>query len=120
VLAILRGGTSLAAIAAGDNSRRQQYFLFKAAGHSIVALLLVGLAEGLPAPILENLMARFLDNHDPIAHPYPLISGRDLIQYLGLLPGPHIGELLAAIELAHAEGQLTSPEEALAWAAQSL
>jgi tRNA nucleotidyltransferase (CCA-adding enzyme) len=118
VLAILRAWPHLQAIAQGDTSRRQQYHLFKVAGHSFIALGLVGLAEGISLAVLDGLVDRFLDETDPVAHPHPLISGRDLIQHLQLRPGPHIGDLLAALELAHAEGQVTSAAEAIAWAAQ--
>ncbi len=120
VLAILRAWDLLQAIGDGNASRRQQYHLFKVAGNSFIALVLVGLAEGIAWEVLEELVTRFLDGADPVAHPRTLITGRDLIQGLGLRSGPHIGELLAAIELAHAEGHITSPEAALDWAAQSL
>jgi tRNA nucleotidyltransferase (CCA-adding enzyme) len=115
VLAILRGWHYLQAIAQGDASRRQQYYLFKTAGNSFIALALVGLAEGVSLSVLEGLIDRFLSPSDPVAHPRPLISGRDLIQKLGMRPGPHIGDLLAAVELAHSEGLVHSPEAALEW-----
>jgi len=118
VLAILRGWEPLQAIAQGDSSRRQQYGLFKTAGNSFIALALVGLAEGMPYGILAGLVDRFLNSDDPVAHPHALVSGRDLIEQLHMRPGPHIGQLLAAAELAHAEGHITTPEEALAWLAQ--
>lgn len=115
VLAILRGWKYLTAIAQGEDSRQQQYHLFKTVGHSFIALALVGLAEGISVARLDMLIDRFLNPADPVAHPRPLISGRDLIQQLQLRPGPHIGDLLAAVELAHAEGLVRSPSEALAW-----
>ena len=115
VLAILRGWPLLAAIAQGDDSRRQQYYLFRTVGNSFIALALVGLAEGVPLSVLDGLIDRFLDKADPVAHPHALISGRDLIEQLELRPGPHIGELLAAVELAHAEGHITSPQQAIEW-----
>jgi len=118
VLAVLRAWPYLAAIAQGETSRRQQYHLFKTAGNSFIALALVGLAEGIDWSLLAGLCDRFLDPDDPIAHPRPLISGRDLIQHLNVRPGPHIGDLLAAVELAHAEGEVASPEAALDWVAR--
>ena len=115
VLAVLRGWPDLAAIAHGDDGRRAQYHLFKLVGSSFIALALVGWAEGIAPRILDGLIDRFLNSADPVAHPRPLISGRDLIQQLGLRPGPHIGGLLAAVELAHAEGDIHTVPEALAW-----
>jgi poly(A) polymerase len=47
--------------------------------------------------------------------PPRLLSGRDLIK-LGLTPGPRFREILTALEEAQLEGQLSSREEALAWA----
>ena len=117
VLAILRGWEPLQAIAQGNDSRRQQYVLFKTVGNSFIALALVALAEGIPFPLLAELIDRFLDPADPVAHPHALISGRDLIQQLGLRPGPHIGRLLSEAEIAHAEGKITTPAEALTWLA---
>lgn len=116
VLAILRSWEYLKRISEGHDSRRQQYYLFKTAGSSFLALILVGLAEGISLSQVDGLIERFLDKADPVAYPRPLVSGRDLIQTLGMRPGPHIGDLLAAIELAHAEGHIRSPEEALQWA----
>ncbi len=118
VLAILRSRPQLQAIAEGNNSRRQHYTLFKTAGSSFPALVLVGLAEGVALTLINRLIDRFLDPDDPIAHPRSLVSGRDVMQHLNLRPGPYIGELLAAVEVAHAEGHVTSAAEALAWIAR--
>ncbi len=115
VLAVLRAWPQLVTIANGDTSRRQQYHLFKIAGNSFIALALVGLAEGLSFSLLESLMDRFADPTDPIAYPHSLVSGRDVMKHLGLRPGPHVGELLGAVELAHAEGHINSPQDALDW-----
>jgi tRNA nucleotidyltransferase (CCA-adding enzyme) len=66
------------------------------------------------------LMERYLDPNDPVAHPKSLISGRDLIQDLGLKPGPKIGEFLEAVQLAQAEGVVVSRQEALTWVREKL
>ncbi|MBE9112167.1 CCA tRNA nucleotidyltransferase, partial [Nodosilinea sp. LEGE 07298] len=58
--------------------------------------------------------------NDPVAHPQPLITGRDLVQGLALKPGPRIGELLEAVHLAQAEGLVSCREEALGWVKQQL
>jgi tRNA nucleotidyltransferase (CCA-adding enzyme) len=120
VLSILRGWPPLEAISLGEPSRRLQYHLFKTVGNSFPALALVGLAEGVPLSVIDEVIDRYLDPADPVAHPGALVSGRDLIQSLGMRPGPYIGELLAAVELAHAEGIVTSPEAALLWVKSQL
>lgn len=120
ILAVVKAWPQLLAMADGTISRRQQYGLFRTAGRSFIALALVGLAAGLPLTVLDGLIQRFLDPTDPIAHPHALVSGRDIMKHLQLRPGPHIGELLAAVELAHAEGLVSSPQEALSWLQQRI
>ncbi|MDO8472595.1 MAG: HD domain-containing protein [Dehalococcoidia bacterium] len=43
-----------------------------------------------------------------------LIDGHDMIVSFGLVPGPHLGALLAAVEEAQAAGEISTREEALA------
>ena len=45
-----------------------------------------------------------------------LVSGHDLMQHLGLAPGPQIGRLLERIDEARATGEISTKEEALALA----
>ncbi len=45
----------------------------------------------------------------------PLLSGRDLLG-IGLLPGPAVGQVLSAVRERQLNGDLSSPEAALAWA----
>jgi tRNA nucleotidyltransferase (CCA-adding enzyme) len=115
VLAILRGWQYLQAHPSEVLSSRQQYHLFKIAGPSFVGLALLACALGYPQGPLLALCDRFLAPSDPVAHPQPLVSGRDVMAHFNLRPGPCIGVLLAAVELAHAEGQVTTPTEALTW-----
>jgi tRNA nucleotidyltransferase (CCA-adding enzyme) len=116
VLSVLSGWQYLRqALALGELSARQQYHLFKLTGAGFVGVALLGLASGLPKTIMTSLMERYLNPHDPVAHPQTLISGRDLIQDLALKPGPQIGELLEAVQLAQAEGLVSNRDEALDW-----
>ena len=66
------------------------------------------------------LVERYLTPNDPVAHPQPLVTGKDLVQGLALKPGPKIGELLEAVHLAQAEGLVSSREEALEWVKRQL
>lgn len=52
--------------------------------------------------------------------PPPLVNGRDLLDALHLPPGPQIGSLLTAIREAQAEGEVATPEQALALAKKLL
>lgn len=51
--------------------------------------------------------------------PPPLVRGRDLIE-MGMEQGPAIGTLLGEIQEKYLEGELTTREEALAWARQRM
>ena len=108
------------AVSQGQLSARQQYQLFKVAGAGFAGVALLGLVHALPEQIMLPLMERYLNPSDPVAHPNALVSGRDLIQDLGLKPGPQIGQFLEAIQLAQAEGVVATREEALDWVRQQL
>jgi tRNA nucleotidyltransferase (CCA-adding enzyme) len=99
-------------------SCREQYFLFQAVGPVFPALMVRALAAGVPLSVLLVLIERFLTPDDPVAHPVPLISGQDLMTHLKLAAGPQIGQLLAEIQLARAEGLITTPADALELAAK--
>lgn len=47
----------------------------------------------------------------------PLLNGKDLINDLGLTPGPLFKQILKAVQTAHLSGELTSRSEALNWVA---
>ncbi len=86
----------------------------KAAGEAVpgFALLERHHDEGAAAAVLAAYWRR-LDA--PLAR---LVDGHVLMRELGLPPGRQIAALLAGIEEAQALGELTSREEALAWAAR--
>ena len=50
---------------------------------------------------------------DGIVSPPKLISGHDLIDMLGMSPGPELGQLLEAVREAQADGEVATREEAL-------
>ena len=52
----------------------------------------------------------------PARGPQRLLTGHDLMQCLGLPPGPRIGRLLEQIDEARAAGEVTTRDEALALA----
>jgi tRNA nucleotidyltransferase (CCA-adding enzyme) len=98
----------------------QQYQLFKIAGAGFGGVALLSLAWGLPEAVVLPLVERYLTPNDPVAHPHPLVTGKDLVQGLSLKPGPQIGELLEAVHLAQVEGLVSSRAEALDWVQQRL
>jgi len=52
----------------------------------------------------------------PAVGPQRLLTGHDLMNHLGLPPGPRIGRLLAQIDEARAAGEIATREDALALA----
>jgi hypothetical protein len=52
--------------------------------------------------------------------PPALVRGDELMRALGLQPGPIVGELLAAIEREAFTGEISTPEDALAFAAERI
>jgi hypothetical protein len=52
--------------------------------------------------------------------PPPLLAGRDVMVALGLEPGPEIGRVLADVRSAQLDGRITTREEALAFARDTL
>lgn len=98
-------------------SPRAQYLFFQEVGAAFPAVAVLALAAGVPFAQLLPLIQHFLTPNDPIAHPTPLLTGQDLMAALKLSAGPHIGRLLAEIQLARAEGKITNREEALQLAA---
>lgn len=120
VMAILKGWHLLADLLPQGLSLGRQYYFFKEVGASFPGTAIVALARGVPMETMAPLMHRYLDPSDPVAHPQPLLTGRDLMQALQLQPGPCIGQLLEALQLAQARGQIDTAQAALEWAADWL
>lgn len=57
---------------------------------------------------------------ESLVAPPKLIDGHDLIDIVGMSPGPRIGELLEAVREAQASGELTTREEALSYIRKQL
>lgn len=66
------------------------------------------------------LLEAWFDRYDELVDPPRILNGFDLQKELGLPPGPHIGQLLEVIRSRQVEGGLSTYEEALAYARQSL
>lgn len=106
------------ALRKGQCSRAQQFFLFKKAGIYFPSVSLLALAEGVPMSTVEPMVKRFLNPKDDIAHAPKLMTGNILMKQLKLQPGPQIGQILKAVELAQAEGSLKDRESAIAFVQQ--
>lgn len=100
----------------GSLSARDQYYLFRNIGAAFPALAVLAVAVGVPIARIAPLVHHYLTEGDPIAHPSPLLTGRDLMAQLQLPPSPTIGHLLETIQLARAEGKISTRTEAFEFA----
>ncbi|WP_341528571.1 CCA tRNA nucleotidyltransferase [Nostoc sp. UHCC 0302] len=110
-------------------SLREQYFLFQNADIMFPATLVLAVAldNWVEAMFGDKLLGaytplinRYLNPDDLVAHPTPLVSGKELIIALDIPASPIIGELLTEIAVAKAEGRVTTGEDAIAFARQLL
>lgn len=115
ITTLLEAQPAILAMRSDTFTRAQQFFLFKAAGKSFPAVSLLALAQGVSLTLLQPMIERFLNPEDAIAHAPPLITGTMLMKQLKLKPGPQIGQLLKAVELAQAEGRIEDRESAIAF-----
>ncbi|GAB4384309.1 MAG: CCA tRNA nucleotidyltransferase [Elainellaceae cyanobacterium] len=116
VLAVLKTLPQVQAHVLPTLSLADQYHLFRTVGTAFPALAVLAVAMGAAPEAIASLIQRFLSPNDPVAHPIPSLSGRDLMIVLQLPPGPQIGKLLEAIQLAQAEGKIQTREDALEFA----
>jgi tRNA nucleotidyltransferase/poly(A) polymerase len=59
------------------------------------------------------LLQSYYERYEEIIEPVPLLSGRDLVEGLGMEPGPEVGRVLLMLYEAQAAGEVSSREEAL-------
>lgn len=107
--------TWLPRLAVGSLNRQGQFYLFKESNTLFPGLIFLLIAHGIPLTCLEVLVNPWLIPDHPIAHPPLLVRGADLLEHFSLKPGPILGQLLQQVEQAQASGELSTPEEALAF-----
>jgi len=108
-------------------SQRAIYRYFRDTGDASIDILVIALADYLasrgPLASMEDwkkhcqLINYILAEHDKQQAkilPVKLIDGHDIMNNFDLAPGPLIGKLLAIVNEAHASGELSTREEALA------
>ncbi|BDI15990.1 cytidine(C)-cytidine(C)-adenosine (A)]-adding enzyme [Nostoc cf. commune SO-36] len=127
-----------------DMSLREQYFLFHDAdivfpATAVLAVALNNLVEAMSSDkplhtavditeetkaricqVLAPLINRYLNPDDLVAHPTPLVNGKELIIALDIPASPIIGQLLREVGVAQAEGKISTATEAIAFARQLL
>ena len=104
---------------------RKQYFLFREMGILFPAVLVLALANDIVAKGMfeesmfvsyEPLIKRYLDKNDVVAHPIPLLNGKDMMRALNIPASPLVGELLMEVGVAQAEGKISTVEAAIEFA----
>lgn len=109
-------------------TRRDIYRFFNRVGEEAPGLILLVLAGIAGRPAVELAQAEWLRVlqkaallldawfHQPeTCRPQPLLNGEEIMAACQLDAGPLVGQLLAALKEEQAAGEITSPENALAW-----
>ncbi|MEA5575643.1 CCA tRNA nucleotidyltransferase [Anabaena sp. UHCC 0451] len=107
-------------------SLREQYFLFQDVRVVFSATTALALADDVveamsgdnPLGVYAPLIDRYLNPDDLVAHPSPLVSGKEVILALNIPASPLVGKILSEIAIAQAEGKVTTAAEALEFAKQ--
>ncbi|MCL2929581.1 MAG: CCA tRNA nucleotidyltransferase [Trichodesmium sp. MAG_R01] len=112
-IAVLKSLEKLSEIEVFHMSVREQYFFFQQIGKNFPALAVVAVAKGISMEEINCLIERYINPDDLVAHPTTLLSGNDLITALKLPKGPIVGQLLTEIQIARAEENILTQEEAI-------
>jgi tRNA nucleotidyltransferase (CCA-adding enzyme) len=97
---------------------REQYFLFQEAGSVFISTAVLSVVNGQSVKAIAPLVNRYLNPNDLVAHPTPLVSGRDIMLALNIPASPLIGKLLTEIAIAQIEGKIYTAAQAIELAAQ--
>ena len=117
----------------GPPTRRALYRYFRDCGGAAIETLFLSLADhlGTVGPrvsasgwrqhvaLVNYILTKRFQEEESISPP-KLMSGDELMAELNLSPGPLIGRLLETLREAHAAGEISNREEALALARSSL
>jgi len=117
----------LAAGATFQVSRRAIYRFFRDTGEAGIDIILLSLADHLATyagpgemsvwsrmlALAEELFRHYYDRQQDTISPPLLLNGHELMDLLGLEPGPEIGRLLAQLAESQAAGEVTSREQAI-------
>ena len=125
IRAVTTGLRLFSEIKAVNMPLRTQYFLFREMGILFPAVLVLALANDIVAKGMfeesmlvsyEPLIKRYLDKNDAVAHPIPLLNGKDMMTALNIPASPLVGELLMEVGVAQAEGRISTVEAAIEFA----
>jgi len=109
---------------ANSMSLREQYCWFREVGVVFSSTIVLALAQDMlntkshkhSLELYRPLAKRYLNPDDLVAHPSPLVTGKEVIIALNIPPSPLVGEILQEIAIAQAEGKVNNSQGALALA----
>jgi len=123
----------LQSVTKGGPSRRAMGNFFEAAGDYALEVMALALADksasqgaATDPAIVENMrklyreLFAFHRKYYAPATDHPLLTGADLTQSLRLPPGPRVGQILRLARKMQIQGELSSREEAMEWAAEQV
>ena len=113
-------------------SRRAIYRFFRDTGPGGVDVCLLSLADTLATygptlppdiwahqvDVVRYLLEAWWEKKEEVIAPPPLLDGNDLMEELGLKPGPIIGQILRNIQEAQAAGKVINQRQALELASE--
>jgi tRNA nucleotidyltransferase/poly(A) polymerase len=63
--------------------------------------------------LARSLFEAWFDQYESIVDPEHLVNGDDVMEVLGIKPGPEIGQVIESVREAQVQGELTSRDQAL-------
>jgi tRNA nucleotidyltransferase/poly(A) polymerase len=119
---------------AGPVSRRAIHRFFRDTDGAGVDVLLLSLADNLAlvheganeehweriCEVVGVLLTAYYEQHGDVVEPPPLLRGADLLEHLGMEPGPAVGRVLRSLSEAQATGQVCTRAQALSLAERLL
>ena len=94
-------------------SRKHIHSIFVETGKNFPTFALFSLVKNINHKLIFEMIYRYLNPHDRLAHSQPLITGRDLIINLKIKQGQKIGQILSYVQIAHIEEKIFTRREAL-------
>jgi putative nucleotidyltransferase with HDIG domain len=108
-------------------SRRATFRFFRDTGLAGVDICILSLADTLATygptlppdiwahqvEVVRTLLEAWWEKKEEVVTPPPVVNGDDLINELGLKPGPKIGQILRSIQEAQATGKVINRRQAL-------
>ncbi|BDA40086.1 CCA tRNA nucleotidyltransferase [Candidatus Atelocyanobacterium thalassae] len=95
------------------NLQKEIYSIFLETGKNFPVFALFSLVKNINNELIFELIYRYLNPHDKLAHPHSLITGHDLITHLKIKQGQQIGKILNYIRIAYIEEKIFTKKEAL-------